>query len=68
MKRIELELTSEQLKKLRPLYKKAEANPHTGFIIAQARDDGILVFAFITPEELQQKIYGAVIEREKYSE
>ncbi len=64
MKKVDLELTSEQLKKLRPLYRHAEKKPKTGFIIGQARDDGILVFAFITPEEMQQKIYKAVIERD----
>lgn len=65
MRVIIIEPTEEQKKQLRPLFRIAETKRKTGFIIGNAKDDGTFAFAFITPEELQQKIYKAVIERDR---
>lgn len=52
-KLVVIEITDEQLSKLKPLYNYVKKHPATGAIVGQARGDGTFAFAFFTPEEIK---------------
>lgn len=62
---IQVEMSDEQIKKMKRLFNLVKKYPATGAIIGQVKDNGVLIVDFFTPEELIKSGEKMIEYREK---